>query len=98
MRACYCRDHCPEGYVFDPARRRWARHVPTLPEGMGRLLAVRREFERARILADRVLRREKLKRSYLAAVDEVFVARRAGLRDSLLDPSERRGGLRAAPA
>ena len=28
-------------------------------------------------------------RRYLSAVDQVFVARRAGLRDSLLDPSER---------
>ena len=50
-------------YSFDAGARRWVRALPVVPEDVARLIAVRREFERARILADRVVRREKLKRS-----------------------------------
>lgn len=87
LRRVFCKPHTPKGFRFDEKTRRWVRLrlQDVVPPSFVKLRRLRSDFERLRMLLERVVRREKLKRQHLRMVSAEFVAERKVVGDTLWD-------------
>uniref|UniRef100_A0A7S1G3S2 Uncharacterized protein n=1 Tax=Bicosoecida sp. CB-2014 TaxID=1486930 RepID=A0A7S1G3S2_9STRA len=87
IRRVYCKDHHPPRMKFDTKAHRWVavRVEDSMPLPLQKMRRLRTDFERLRMVLERVVRREKLLQKELRVVEQEFKAERKVIGDTLWD-------------